>query len=54
MGYGDQPIIIEDYGDSVEDLSQFYGYFSDDKPYDPEKRSRFSRGIKEFIGPAMK
>lgn len=54
MGYGDQSIIIEDYGDGVEDLSQFYGLFSGDKPYDPEKRSRFGRGIKEFIGPAMK
>lgn len=54
MSYGDQSIINEDYGDGVEDLSRFYGLFSGDKPYDPEKRSRFGRGIKEFIGPAMK
>jgi hypothetical protein len=38
----------------VVESTTFYGLFSGDKPYDPEKRSRFGRGIKECIGPAMK
>jgi len=49
VDYGDQSITVEDYGDGVEDLSQFYDLFPGDKPYDPEKRGRFGRGIKEFI-----
>ena len=43
-------VTVEDYGDGVEDLSQFYDLFSGDKQYDPEKRGRFGRGVKEFIG----
>lgn len=50
VDYGDQSVAVEDYGDGVEDLSQFYDLFSGDKQYDPEKRGRFGRGVKEFIG----
>ena len=50
VDYGDQSVTVEDYGDGVDDLSQFYDIFAGDKQYDPEKRGRFGRGVKEFIG----
>jgi hypothetical protein len=50
VDYGDRSVTVEDYGEGVEDLSQFYDLFSGDKQYDPEKRGRFGRGVKEFIG----
>ncbi len=50
VNYGDHSVTVEDYGDGVDDLSQFYDLFSGDKQYDPEKRGRFGRGVKEFIG----
>ena len=51
IDYDDQSVVVEDYAaDGVEDLSHFYALFSGDKYYEPEKRGRFGRGIKEFIG----
>ena len=51
VDYGDQSVVVEDYDpEGVEDLSQFYDLFSGSKQYDPEKRGRFGRGVKEFIG----
>ncbi len=50
VDYGDQSVTVEDYGAGVEELSQFYDLFSGEKRYDPEKRGRFGRGVKEFIG----
>lgn len=51
IDYNDRSVVVEDYAnDGVEDLSQFYDLFAGDKQYDPEKRGRFGRGVKEFIG----
>ena len=50
VDYDDQSVVVEDYGEGVDDLSQFYDLFAGDKQYDPEKRGRFGRGVKEFIG----
>lgn len=50
MDYDDRSVVVEDYGEGVEDLSQFYDLFAGDKQYDPELRGRFGRGVKEFIG----
>ena len=51
IDYGDQSVVVEDYDpEGVEDLSRFYDLFSGSKQYDPEKRGRFGRGVKEFIG----
>ena len=49
--YGDRYVVVEDFDEAgVEELSQFYDLFAGDKYSDPEKRGRFGRGIKEFIG----
>ncbi|WP_139175610.1 hypothetical protein [Halobellus clavatus] len=51
VDYGDRSIVVEDYDpEGVEDLSRFYDLFSGSKQHDPEKRGRFGRGVKEFIG----
>ncbi len=51
VDYGDRSVVVEDYdSEGVEDLSRFYDLFSGSKQYDPEKRGRFGRGVKEFIG----
>lgn len=51
VDYGDRSVVVEDYDPAgVEDLSRFYDLFSGSKQYDPEKRGRFGRGVKEFIG----
>jgi len=51
VDYGDRSVVVEDYDPvGVEDLSRFYDLFSGSKQYDPEKRGRFGRGVKEFIG----
>lgn len=49
--YGDRSAVVEDFDDDgVEELSLFYDLFAGNKYSDPEKRGRFGRGIKEFIG----
>lgn len=51
IDYDDQAVVVEDFAEEgVDDLSQFYDLFSGDKHSDPEKRGRFGRGVKEFIG----
>ncbi len=50
VDYGDRSVVVKGYGDGVEDLSQFYDLFAGDKRGDREKRGRFGRGVKEFIG----
>lgn len=51
IDYSNQSVVVvDDDEDGVQDLSHFYDLFSGDKHYDPEKRGRFGRGIKEFIG----
>ncbi|WP_147270865.1 hypothetical protein [Haloplanus salinus] len=51
VDYGDRSVVVEDYDpEGVEDLSRFYDLFSGSKQHDPEKRGRFGRGVKEFIG----
>lgn len=51
IDYDDQSVVVEDFAENgVDDLSQFYDLFAGDKQYDPEKRGRFGRGVKEFIG----
>ncbi|MDY6778323.1 MAG: hypothetical protein SVU32_06645, partial [Candidatus Nanohaloarchaea archaeon] len=51
VDYDDRSVMVEDYDhEGVEDLSSFYELFSGEKNHDPEKRGRFGRGIKEFIG----
>ena len=50
VDYDDQSVVVEDYGAGEPDLSQFNDIFAGDRQYDPEKRGRFGRGVKEFIG----